>query len=56
MAALPGDLLYPRARTGPVVPAHLGGDQEHFEAKREFVTDALFPACPTVMLMRARHS
>jgi hypothetical protein len=23
-----GDLLYPLARTGPVVPAHAGDDQE----------------------------
>ena len=28
VAALTGDPLYPLARTGPVVPAHPGDDQE----------------------------
>jgi hypothetical protein len=32
----PGDLLYPLARTGPVVPAHPGDDQERGQAEREF--------------------
>lgn len=54
-AALSGNLLYPLVRTGPVVPAHPGDDQEQFEAEREFVMDALCPACPSVMLLRARH-
>jgi hypothetical protein len=43
-AALAGDLLYPLARTGPVVPAHSGDDQEHVQAEREFLVDALCPA------------
>ena len=54
--ALPGDLLYPQVRTGPVVPSHPGDDQEQFEAEREFLVDALCLACPAVMLLRARHS
>ena len=54
MATLAGDLLYPLARTGPVVPAHPGNDQEHFEAEREYLTDALCPALSA--LLRARHS
>ncbi|WBY16705.1 hypothetical protein PF049_00615 [Erythrobacteraceae bacterium WH01K] len=53
-AALAGDLLYPLARTGPVVPASSGDDQEHLEAEREFLTDALCPAHSA--LLRARHS
>ncbi|KZY01225.1 hypothetical protein A3723_05945 [Erythrobacter sp. HI0028] len=32
------------ARTGPVVPAHSGDDQEQFEAEREFLEDALLRA------------
>jgi len=32
------------SRTGPVVPAHSGDDQEQFEAERELQEDALFPA------------
>lgn len=43
-AALAGDLLYPLARTGPVVPAHPGDDQEQVQAEREFPEDALCPA------------
>tara|TARA_A100001391_G_scaffold95213_1_gene63044 strand:+ start:10410 stop:10838 length:429 start_codon:yes stop_codon:yes gene_type:complete len=54
--SLAGDLLYPLARTGPVVPAHPGDDQEQFEAERDFLKDALCPACPAAMLLRARHS
>ncbi|MEE4211042.1 MAG: hypothetical protein V2I43_17465 [Parvularcula sp.] len=54
MATLPGDLLYPLARTGPVVPAHPGDDQEQIEAEREFLVDALCPALSA--LLRARHS
>ena len=36
----PGDLLYPLARTGPVVPAHAGDDQEQ-ESGAGFLADAL---------------
>jgi hypothetical protein len=38
------NLLYPLARTGPLVPAHPGNDQERLEAEREFLEDALGPA------------
>ncbi|WP_417818858.1 hypothetical protein [Tritonibacter scottomollicae] len=31
------------ARTGPVVPAHSGDDQEQFGIEREFLEDALCP-------------
>lgn len=55
-ATLPGNLLYPLARTGPVVPAHLGDDQERVHAEREFLEDALCPAWPVAMLLRARRS
>ncbi len=55
-AALSGNLLYPLARTGPVVPSHAGDDQERLEAEREFLEDALCPACPGAMLLRARRS
>lgn len=53
MATLPGDLLYPLAQTGPVVPAHPGDDQEQFEEEREFLVDALCPALSA--LLRAQH-
>ena len=53
-ATLPGNLLYPLARTGPVVPAHPGDDQERGQAEREFLEDALCPAWPVAMLLRAR--
>lgn len=43
-ATLPGNLLYPLARTGPVVPAHAGDDQERVQAEREVLEDALCPA------------
>jgi hypothetical protein len=43
-ATLPGNLLYPLVRTGPVVPAHPGDDQERLEAEREVLVDALGPA------------
>ena len=43
-ATLTGNLLYPLARTGPVVPAHPGDDQERVQAEREFLEDALGPA------------
>jgi len=43
-AALAGDLLYPLARTGPVVPAHSGDDQEQVRVERECLVDALCPA------------
>lgn len=39
-----GNLLYPLAPTGPVVPAHPGDDQERLEAVREVLADALCPA------------
>lgn len=55
-AALSGDLLYPLARTGPVVPAHPGDDQERVQAEREALEDALCPAWPVAMLLRARCS
>ena len=32
------------ARTGPVVPAHSGDDQEQLDVEREFLDDALCPA------------
>ena len=51
-----GDPLYPLARTGPVVPSHPGDDQERVQAEREFLEDALCPAWPLVMLLRARRS
>ena len=41
------------ARTGPVVPAHSGDDQEQFGIEREFLEDALCPALPA--LLRARR-
>lgn len=44
------------ARTGPVVPAHSGDDQERLQAEREFLVDALCPAWPVAMLLRARRS
>lgn len=53
--ALAGDLLYPLSRTGPVVPSHPGDDQEQLKAEREFRVDALCPACPATMLLRARN-
>ena len=53
-ATLPGDLLYPLVGTGPVVPAHPGDDQERLQAEREFLVDALCPAWPVAMLLRAR--
>ncbi len=56
MPTLPGNLLYPLARTGPVVPAHSGDDQERGQAEREFLGDALCPAWPVAMLLRARFS
>jgi hypothetical protein len=34
MRCPPGKLLYPLARTGPVVPAHAGDDQEQ-EVERD---------------------
>lgn len=40
----PGNLLYPLVRTGPVVPAHPGDDQERVQAEREVLEDALGPA------------
>jgi hypothetical protein len=43
-ATLTGNLLYPPMRTGPVVPAHPGNDQERLEAEREFLEDARFSA------------
>ena len=43
-ATLPGNLLYPLARTGPVVPARSGDDQEQSNVEREFLEDALCPA------------
>lgn len=49
-----GDLLYPLARTGPVVPACLGDDQERMKAERELLEDALCPAWPLAVLLRAR--
>lgn len=55
-ATLPGDLLYPLARTGPVVPAHPGDDQERVQAEQEVLEDALCPAWPVAMLLRARCS
>lgn len=55
-ATLPGNLLYPLGRTGPVVPAHSGDDQERVQAEREFLEDALCPAWPVAMLLRARRS
>ena len=55
-ATLPGNLLYPLAQTGPVVPAYSGDDQERGQAEREFLEDALCPACPLAMLLRARRS
>lgn len=51
-----GNLLYPLARTGPVFPAHAGDDQERVQAAREFLVDALCPAWPVAMLLRARRS
>ena len=45
-----GNLLYPLARTGPVVPSHPGDDQEQLEAEREFLMDAL---CPAHLAMRS---
>ena len=54
-ATLTGDLLYPLARTGPVVPTHPGDDQERVQAEREFLEDALYPAWPVAMLLRARR-
>lgn len=53
-ATLPGNLLYPLARTGPLVPSHSGDDQERGQAEREFLEDALCPAWPVAMLLRAR--
>jgi len=32
------------SRTGPVVPAHTGDDQEQVQVEREFLMDALCPA------------
>lgn len=32
------------SRTGPVVPAHPGDDQEQLDDEREFLEDALCPA------------
>jgi hypothetical protein len=55
-ATLPGYLLYPLVRTGPVVPAHPGDDQERVQAEREALEDALCPAWPGAMLLRARRS
>lgn len=43
-ATLPGNLLYPLERTGPVVPALPGDDQERLEAERESLKDARFSA------------
>lgn len=51
-----GDLLYPLVRTGPVVPAHTGDDQERVQAEREFLEGALCPAWLVAMLLRARRS
>ena len=42
------------SRTGPVVPAHSGDDQEQLGAEREFLEDALCPALAA--LLRARRS
>jgi hypothetical protein len=53
-ATLSGNLLYPLKRTGPVVPAHPGDDQERGQAEREILEDALCPAWPQAMLLRAR--
>ena len=50
-----GNLLYPLARTGPVVPAHAGDDQERVQAEREFLEDALCPPWPLAMLLRVRR-
>lgn len=47
-------LLYPLKRTGPVIPAHPGDDQERVQAEREFPEDALCPAWSLAMLLRAR--
>jgi hypothetical protein len=55
-AALTGNPLYPLARTGPLVPAHSGDDQERGLAERELLEDALCPAWPLAMLLRARRS
>ena len=51
---MPGNLLYPLAGTGPVVPAHPGDDQERMQAEREFSEDALCPAWLVAMLLRVR--
>lgn len=51
-----GNLLYPLGRTGPVVLSHPGDDQERVQAEREFLEDALCPAWPVAMLLRARCS
>ena len=42
-------------RTGPVVPAHSGDDQERVQAERELLEDALCAAWPVAMLLRARR-
>ena len=51
------------SRTGPVVPAHSGDDQEQLEIEREFLEDALCPAhlemCSLgrgVFVLTRRHS
>ena len=41
---MPGNLLYPLAGTGPVVPAHPGDDQERVQAEREVLEDNLTPS------------
>jgi len=49
-----GQTALSAARTGPVVPAHSGDDQEQVQIERDFLDDVLCPALSA--LLRARCS
>jgi len=51
---MPGNLLYPLAGTGPVVPAHPGDDQEQMEVEREYLEDALCTALSALLVLSIR--
>lgn len=55
-ASLPGNLLYPLAWTGHVVPAYPGDDQEWLEAEREFLEDAVPVHLTGDRIRRLHHS